>query len=229
MICFCDFWKGRVCVCVHSFCNLQLPITSLSRWMGPQRRESSLSCNFCLSLKCCHWAIVGFTHFYEHHEHRTFNSSVCWYARVCFGGIKGQSLRTNARVRSAGVKVAKTKWHVNSGRPTTSETLQTSYLLLSSLHEVICSPLNGTCFMSENNVVCLMISSPSPVQREALDTCIPSPGSVLFFLQRECNLSGEDEEKMRPAYGPPECVCLWDRERRRERGEEIFFLFILGN
>lgn len=72
--------------------------------------------------------------------------------------------------------------------------------------------------MSENNVVCLMISSPSPVQREALDTCIPSPGSVLFFLQRECNLSGEDEEKMRPAYGPPECVCVCVCEIERERG-----------
>lgn len=220
MICFCDFWKGCVCVCVHSFCNLQLPITSLSRWMGPQRRESSQSCNFCLSLKCCHWAIVGFTHFYEHHEHRTFNSSVCWYARVCFRGIKRQPLRTNACVRSAGVKVAKTKWHVNSGRPTTSETLQTSYLLLSSLHEVICSPLNGTCFMSENNVVCLMISSPSPVQREALDTCIPSPGSVLLFYIVNAICQVKMRKKWGQHMGPPEWVCVCVCEIERDEGSE---------
>lgn len=155
---------------------------------------------------------------------------VCLLIRTRLFQRHKKSLRTNARVRSAGLKVAKTKWHVNSGRPTTSETLQTSYLLLSSLHEVICSPLNGTCFMSENNVVCLMISSASPVQREALDTCIPSPGSVLFFYSMNAICQVKMRKKWGQHMGPPSvcvCVCLRDRERETEgaRGREFFPLY----
>lgn len=94
------------------------------------------------------------------------------------------------------------------------------YICLSSYSKIICSLFHSTCFMSENSVVCLMISL--SIQFKEMFQAHVFPLRCLHFLQRECNLSGEDKEKMRPTYGPPACLCV--------RGVFFFFsLFILGN
>lgn len=196
--------------------------------MGPQRRESSLSCNFCLSLKCCHWAIVGFTHFYEHHEHRTFNSSVCWYARV-FRGIKRQSLRTNARVRSAGVKVAKTKWHVNSGK---TDNFWNSANFISASVVVAWSHLQPfkwnmfhvrkQCCMSND---LLAISSSKRSFRHMYSL---SRVGAFFFYSVNAICQVKMRKKWGQHMGPPSvcvCVCEIERETEGARGREFFPLY----
>lgn len=174
-------------------CNLWLSIPLFSAWV--HRDVNVYLCRTIISalvemlpFKCRDWRVhpLLWTLWTQ-----PASFAVYWYACVYYRGIckDGHSLN-NICLPRVGLNVVgcqqnnqNTKLFCNSSRLTTSQTLWTLHLLVSSSsYEIICSLFHGTCFTSENNVVCLMISLGFPVQRDTLDTCIPSSVSALFTV-----------------------------------------------
>ena len=203
-----------------SIWNLWLPLSSLPAWI--HRDVNGHLCEAVISA-CCHShaGIEGFSHVCGRHEHNLLvwlsdSDMHMTITEVYVKEKKGK--RMCMKWGSCGCCLPKNTQFNQFSSDWQLLKLCKLYICLLSSCEIICSLFRGTCFMSENNVVCLMISlSISSSKRCFRHMYSLFPLSVLFYsMNAICQV--ETRIKWGQHMGP-QCVCVSD----------FFLLFILGN